>query len=513
MKRWLLLIIALLLTACGDASAPADVPSAANAGGASGHRSLTRPWLIGSPAELAGQIDEATALAGLSAMRVAAQAPVSVPVAATPARISASVVVPTVVPGSLEPIAPTPTQRRVVLPGRGTPLPTLIPTTAPAALIPAAASADAQAAWAQPITAWIALGMDGVGRARLTPNRAARDLAILASALNDTYFVIDAARVRGLAVSEDAALAATAYRTLLSLYPSNSAAWQRAYGVAVWMGAWRKQDTAQAVANGNQLGALVATSITTRMQDDGSTAPQTFDWPESFIPPGQPVPTARPDRWRPALPDQPVDALWGKVRLIGLASADGLAAAAPPAWDSDAFAATRHAFAATQQGLTAAQRATATKWAGERGTATIAGLWFKVTTALIADARLDARAAAQVYAAVGITLHNAFVLSWADAYRYLIPRPGTWMRTTDAAWSPVVAVLAAPAYPSGEAVACVAVSDVLNAYFPAQAARIAATVAEATEAQIYAGGHWQIDIDAGSDQGHRVGTAMLALIR
>ena len=118
-----------------------------------------------------------------------------------------------------------------------------------------------------------------------------------------------------------------------------------------------------------------------------------------------------------------------------------------------------------------------------------------------------------MYAAVGVTLHNAFVVSWADAYHYLVPRPANWMRASAPDWSPVVQAPSAPSYPSDDAVTSYAVADVLTAFFPAQKSQITAAADEAARAQVYAGLHWQIDTDAGADQGHRVGQAMLALMR
>jgi len=501
MKYWPLLVIAaLVLAGCGDnPAAPAvGVPSPSPA--AASRRMQTRPWLIASPAMVASQLDESTALAALTS----AGASTTPAATAAPARAELD---------SPEAQAPIPTPRPVVLPPNGSPPPTALPPLDPARFIPALATADARATWAQPIPAWMTLEMDAIIRATPTPNRAARNLAILAVAFNDSYFVLDAARARGLAVSEEATLAATARQTLTALYPADAGQWQTAYGVAVWMGAWNHHDPAQAVANGNQLGYLAANAVLDRVRDDGAGRPQTFDWPESIIPPGQPIPTPLPGHWRPMLPSQPIDPLWGQVRLIGLSSTEGLAAAPPPAWDSAEFAATRDAFAAAQHALTTGQRASVQKWDAGPGTVTVAGLWFKIARSLVSDARLDNRATAQVYAAVGITLHNAYVVSRADAYRYLVARPETWMRASDSAWAPTVLTPSAPSYPSDEATASAAVADVLAAFFPAQAAQLTAAADEAARSRVYAGVHWQIDIDAGADQGRCVGQAMLTLIR
>ena len=494
-----LLLTALILTGCAaDTPAPqAGTTATAVAEVQRGPRA--HAWLIDDGARLVAQLDPVVALAELAHPEGAA------PITGTTAVISGTTI--------SEEQAPMPTPRPVVLPPDGSAPPTPVPTAAPASLIPAPAPADAQAAWAQPVSAWMELGMDAIARAELTPNRAARDLAILSIALNDSYIVLDAARAQNIEVSEEAMLAAAAQQTLNTSHPSDATAWQQAYDTAVWMDAWKNHDSAQAVANGIQLGKIVADAVLDRVHGDGATAPQTFDWPESIIPPGQPTPVPPVDRWRPVLPDQPIDPLWGKVRLIGLPSSAELAAAAPPNWDAVGFADTRTAFAAAQHALTDEQRQLARKWAAASGTPTLAGLWFALARGLVADAHLDNRATAQVYAALGVTLHNAFVVSWADAYRYLVPRPTNWMRASDPAWSPVVPVLSAPSYPSDTAVASAAAADVLAAFFPAQTAQLAATADEVTRSQVYAGVHWQIDTDAGKEQGHRVGQAMLTLIR
>jgi hypothetical protein len=87
------------------------------------------------------------------------------------------------------------------------------------------------------------------------------------------------------------------------------------------------------------------------------------------------------------------------------------------------------------------------------------------------------------------------------------------MRASAPDWSPVVQAPSLPSYPSDDAVTAAAVADVLTAFFPAQKTQITAAADEAARAQVYAGLHWQIDTDAGADQGHRVGQAMLALMR
>lgn len=500
-----LLILPLLLADCTpDAPVPSNTPLAVATATQRGPRA--RAWLLRDPAGLATQLDQRVALTELASMASATAS------ALLPSAVDGAVA--TVLPGTVntEAQAPMPTPQIVVLPVAGVLALTPVPTSAPAALIPAPAASAAQAAWAQPIPAWTKLAMDAIARRQLTPNRAARDLAILSIAFNDSFVVLDAARAQNADVSEAALLAAVANHTVTALYPADDHLWQQSYAVAVWMGAWHTRDSVQAVANGMQLGELVSDAVQARMDSDGATAPQTFDWPESIIPPGQPIPAAPVDRWRPTLPEYPIDPLWGKVQLIGLPGAEGLTAAAPPNWDAAAFAATRTAFAATQHALTAAQRATVQTWGSAPGTANVAGLWFKTAQALVADARLDNRATATVYAAVGVTLHNACVVSWADAFRYMVPRPTLWMRASDATWSPLLHAPAAPSYPSNYAVTSYAVADVLSAFFPAQTPQITAAADAAARAQVYAGINWQLDTDAGADQGHRVGQAMITLM-
>jgi len=494
-----LLLVVLILAGCATDTPAPQAGATASAVAETPRGPQARAWLIGDGARLVAQLDQATALGELAPASSAA------PITGTTTLISGTSI--------NEAQAPMPTAQPIVLPRDGSAPPMPVPTAAPASLIPAPASAEAQAAWAQPVSAWMELGMEAIARARLTPNRAARDLAILSIALNDSYTVLDAARAQKIEVSEEAMLASAARQALNASRPSDTAAWQQSYDVAVWMGAWKNHDSAQAVANGIQLGKAIADAIQDRVRGDGATAPQTFDWPESIIPPGQPTPIPPVDRWRPVLPDQPIDPLWGKVRLIGLPSSAGLAAAAPPNWDAVGFADTRTAFAAAQHALTDEQRQLARKWAAASGTPTLAGHWFALARSMVTDAHLDNRATAQVYAALGVTLHNAFVVSWADAYRYLVPRPTNWMRASDPAWSPVVPAPSAPSYPSDSAAASAAAADVLAAFFPAQATQLAAAADEAARSQVYAGVHWQIDTDAGKEQGHRVGQAMLTLIR
>jgi hypothetical protein len=373
-----------------------------------------------------------------------------------------------------------------------------------AATIPPLPAADVLAPWAQPVVAWNVLEMNSTARNKLAPTRAARDLAILNIALNDSYYVADAARAKGLPVSEDALLAAAGATVLNYLHPFESDLWEQAEAVALWTGVWSHRDTPEGVATSVALGQRVAQAVIDRFRADGSDAPQQLALP-------QPAPGV----WQPTPPDRAwaIDPQWGKVTPISITNTAALAVAPPPAWDSDPFTNERAAWKEIQSKLTDEQRGIAQKWAGAAGSVTPAGLWMKIARKLVTDARLDSRHTAQVFVALAVSMHNAFIVCWQGKYQYLVERPITWMRERDVSWSPLLITPPFPSYPSGHAAISAAAADVLGVFFPDQAAALEHQAEEAAMSRVYAGIHWKLDSDAGLDQGHRVGQAVIALMR
>lgn len=393
--------------------------------------------------------------------------------------------------------APAPAARFWLLPASAGPLlefPTL------AALAPPAANPAELAEWRNPPARWLALARAAVAREFLAPTRAARSYALLAAGMSDALLLAEQARARGFAVSDDAALAELAARVLGYSHPALAETFAQQASQARWVGAWRGQDQSAAVAAGAWLGAAVAGQVLAWAQRDGADVFAAFD-----------DPTPAPGIWQRTPPHlaAALDPGWGQVLPIGLGSLAGLAAPAPPDWNSPAFEAERAAFLATQRGLTQAERDLALRWAAPAGSSTPAGLWLELADELVARDQLGPRESAWVYAALAVAMHDAMIACWQSKFAYLVARPISWMRVSEPAWASLIKTPPFPSYPSGHATISGAAAATLAAFFPRDAAHLRDQAEAAARSRVLGGIHWPIDGRAGLEQGRRVAARLL----
>jgi hypothetical protein len=254
------------------------------------------------------------------------------------------------------------------------------------------------------------------------------------------------------------------------------------------------------VAAGAWLGAAVAGQVLAWAQRDGAETFVAFD-----------DPTPAPGIWQRTPPHlaAALDPGWGQVLPIGLGSLAGLAAPAPPDWNSPAFEAERAAFLATQRGLTQAERDLALRWAAPAGSSTPAGLWLELADELVARDQLGPRESAWVYAALAVAMHDAMIACWQSKFAYLVARPISWMRVSEPAWASLIKTPPFPSYPSGHATISGAAAATLAAFFPRDAAHLRDQAEAAARSRVLGGIHWPIDGRAGLEQGRRVAARLL----
>lgn len=376
----------------------------------------------------------------------------------------------------------------------------LVQLPALAGLAPPAPDPATLAEWRNPPARWLALARAAVAREFVAPTRAARSYALLAVGLNDALLVTERARAQGLAVSDDAAQAELAARVLSYNHPALAEIFAKHASEARWVGAWRGQAQPSAVAAGAWVGAAVAGQVLAWAQHDGADAFAAFD-----------DPAPAPGVWQRTPPHlaAALDPGWGHVLPIGLDSLVGLAAPAPPPWDSPAFEAERAAFLATQRGRTQAERELALRWAAPAGSSTPAGLWIEIADELVARDQLGPRESARVYAALAVAMHDSLIACWQSKFAYLVARPISWMRASDPAWSSLIKTPPFPSYPSGHATLSGAAASTLTAFFPHDAVRLREQADEAARSRVLGGIHWPIDGRAGLEQGRRVAARLL----
>src|SRR5262245_45934960 len=174
---------------------------------------------------------------------------------------------------------------------------------------------------------WNGLARDAIRAAGTPAPAASRILAIMHAAVYDAVNALDRTHevylVDALAhprASREAAVAAAAHRTLVTLFPGQAAALDFQFGVSL-----ATVTDGKAEDDGVALGEFVAGQILALRQNDGSGA--------------TPLPyvgNTEPGQWRPTPPANAPGLLphWGGVLPFALTSSDQFRPAAPPALDS-----------------------------------------------------------------------------------------------------------------------------------------------------------------------------------
>ncbi len=379
-----------------------------------------------------------------------------------------------------------------------------LPPAGPVLLAPLPADQEVQKRWMQPVDAWIQLELELIKNYWSTPTQAARSLAYTAISLNDALIVLSQARQSGFDASENALLATVIQDFLVYDRPTLLQRLDGSFTAATWTGVWQGREKPAQVEVGKRLGHAISQRILAYARQDKSDIGSLMT-----------VPAAAAGVWQPTLPfeDQPLETNWGDVRLFSLPPDTNLMLEPPPAWNSPEFDKQRKIFRQSQQNLSEADRQLARKWAGGTGSVTPAGLWFQLARELILRDKLDEQGSAAVYAALGATLHNAFVATWKNKYYYWEARPIQWLGEVDKEWKPTVQTPPFPAYPSGHATVSAAASVALSAFFPQDAARLNQQAKDAAYSRLVGGIHWQNDNQKGLELGQRIGNLMLKSIK
>jgi membrane-associated phospholipid phosphatase len=202
--------------------------------------------------------------------------------------------------------------------------------------------------------------------------------------------------------------------------------------------------------------------------------------------------------------------------------------------DSNFYASAQQVYD-TGRSLTDEQRTIAIYWADNPGhTGTPAGHWVSIAGQLIRHTQLSLMEAAEVFARIGIAVHDAFISCWATKYKYMLQRPVTYINAhIDPQWRSVVPTPPFPSYSSGHATVSQAAAVVLtdrfgdvaftdtthrdHNVFPPQSPRTfpspLAAAAEAARSRLYGGIHYAFDNDDGLGSGRCIGDRIRARVQ
>ena len=241
---------------------------------------------------------------------------------------------------------------------------------------------------------------------------------------------------------------------------------------------------------GRAIGQNAAARAIARAKADGSDA----KW-SGVVPQG-------PGKWQGANPIAAQAAAWQPWLLSRV---DELRPAAPPAPDSDRVKADLAELKRFQRTPKTNHRAV--YWEVFGG-ARAHSLWNDVarTKLLEHGAAFDAPTQARVLAAVNVALIDAGIACWDAKFAYWYIRPSQ----LDPELKTVVPSPNHPSFPSAHSCFSTAASTVLAHAFPRDADGILAQGNEASEARIWAGIHYRIDLEAGQAIGRKVAERVLA---
>jgi hypothetical protein len=353
-----------------------------------------------------------------------------------------------------------------------------------------------------------------------------RSFAIMHAAIYDAVNAIDAThkpyfvrigRVLPHA-SQEAAVAAAAHETLLTLYPAFQSTLDQQYDQSLA----QITDGAEKTA-GIDVGRAVALATLTLRSDDGSAAaPIPFVFGNA---PGDYQSTP------PNFPPQPVFTHWSLVTPFALERAKQFRLGPPPALTSAEYTAVfnevKSLGIANSTTATADQALIGRFWNGA-----IQNYWNEITQTAVQAHHLTTAQSARVFALLNLTLADEVIAFYDTKYTYNFWRPITAIRaaaadgnpdtTADPNWLPQAGKTAAdPAYPGAHATISAGGAFVLKALFGDKPYQLnvtsevlpgvvrsfdsfAAVEKEASLSRIYAGQHFRSDENGGETLGSAV---------
>ena len=279
------------------------------------------------------------------------------------------------------------------------------------------------------------------------------------------------------------AVAGASVRVLSFLYPSAAAALEQQVAAEAQSG---PGDVHPHFTRGVAVGRAVGSEMVAHLMSDGFSLPWTGTVPVGagfWIPNGAPG-----------------GANLGGVKPYFLNSTSQFRSPPPPAFGSAAFNTDLAEVLSVSQTRTAQQVALANLWNAPAGTATPLGLWTQTAESYIQQARLDERAATHVLALMHGAQFDAQLGCFETKYFYFVLRPAQ----ANPAITLVFPAPNHPSYPSFHSCISMSAARVLEHFFPAHAAELAALVNDAGLSRLYAGIHYRFDITAGQVMGRAV---------
>ena len=366
------------------------------------------------------------------------------------------------------------------------------------------------------------------------PTLISRSMAITQAAVYDSVNALarthEVLLVDALAhpeASREAAVAASAHRALVTLYPGQAAALDMKLTASL-----ATIPDGKAEDDGVALGRSVADQILALRQTDGSGV--------------LPLPYTGgtdPGEWRPTPPANAngLAPHWPDVTPFTMTSGDQFRPAAPPALDSAAYTT---AFNEVKEfgSLTSTTRSVdqtniAFFWANGAGTASAPGHLNLLAQIVAQEQGNTLEENARLFAGINIAMADAVISCWDAKYEFSFwrPVPGSREPANDgnpdtepvAGWTPLIVTPPFPSYTSAHSTVSGAAAAVLADFFgtddisftlpsqnPMVAARFYTSFSQAAEesavSRLYGGIHWNFDNNVGLTAGTALGEYVAA---
>ncbi len=374
---------------------------------------------------------------------------------------------------------------------------------------------------------WNSIALELIRVERTPPPQAARYLAMLhtaiADAVNTIYQTHRPYRVNLRAtepIDPDAAVAATAHRVLVDLYPRQTRWIDRTRDLSL-----ATVRTGTARSRGLTLGKYVAERMLAWRRNDGSNLKRDYRA------------TPGVGNWRPTLPrhDAPLYPHWGDVTPFGIRETSKFRPSPPPPLASaeytDVFNQVKSLGGLNSTKRTADQSIIAWFWEGGAGTCTPPGQWNLIAQEAALERGNSLPENARLFALLNIALADAGIACWDCKFRFSYWRPITAIRLADqtsnldtkadARWLPLLHTPPFPSYTSGHSTFSGAGATILARFFGTDQVALRLTsdsipgtvrsykgfweaAQEAGKSRIYGGIHYECDNRAGLDIGKAV---------
>lgn len=318
---------------------------------------------------------------------------------------------------------------------------------------------------------WNKTLLDAIKVEKTAPPIASRQMAIVHTAIYDAVNSINPQHQPYLTqlpvpptTSKEAAIAAAAHRTLVNLFPKQSAKFDQDFQMSL-----ANIPDSQAKSDGIALGETVADRILAARANDGANTTVTY------------TPENQPGKWIPTPPGFTAAVLphWGNVQPFGITSGSQFRPVAPPALDTPEYAVevnqVKEIGKIDSSIRTADQTEIAEFWSNGPGTFTPPGHWNQIAQDISSLSLNSLEEKARLFALLNIALADAGIASWDGKYAYNYWRPVTAIQkadqdnnpatTADPNWQPLLTTPAFPEYISGHSTFSGAADPVMSSIF------------------------------------------------